>query len=170
METSYYVKFILAGFLSIALILVTTSVHNFYTTPLDKQTSVDTHVDSTVLKYEPFNNRDIYTHEKYYAGSNLAAFASQHRERLRSAKHDRGMQCGTIVKVSALDCAACSLFVTAAKTLVERGGTQSDVISLAKTACVDLQIEDERVCDAIVVEFKVSTKLSIYNRILQIAN
>lgn len=156
-----YVKAIVAGCLSVFLILASFSVHNLYfKSHLYKQDSQVPNLDrskSNVLKYEHFHNRDFDTHGDFlYARSGLAEFADKHREALASARKERSMQCGTIASISHLDCEACSLFVTTAKVLVEQGGTQDDIVSLARKTCIDLQIEDERVCDAVVIEFKVS--------------
>lgn len=99
---------------------------------------------------------------EYYQQTYLASFAEKHRKELKLAKKDRKRECGTIVSVSKIDCKICVLFVDGIKDLVAKGSTQDDVARFSTKACIDLQIEDERVCKAIIQECKVRSVFSGY--------
>lgn len=155
METNY-VKIILASCLAVILLLGAFSIHSSKET--DSSETVNNNqeiVDKTALVFKPFHRHGTDWVAQYYRMSGLAAFAANHRGELRDLRQARSMMCGTISSISHLDCEACSLFITTAKHLIESGATQDDVISFAKKTCIDLEIEDQRVCDAIVMEFKV---------------
>ncbi|XP_052797334.1 sphingomyelin phosphodiesterase-like [Mya arenaria] len=92
--------------------------------------------------------------EAFYSASDLKVFASQHQSDLIDAKKYRHRECGSIISVSALDCDLCYRFVEGARALVEKGFTQEVVVKFTTDACIELKIEDERVCKAVVQEFK----------------
>lgn len=89
-----------------------------------------------------------------YQQSELANFALKHQDELRLAQKDRKRECGSIVSVSKIDCKLCVGVVHLLRDLVIKGSTQEDIVKVATKACIDLKIEDARVCPAIVEEFK----------------
>lgn len=91
-----------------------------------------------------------------YESSPIKALVQKHgEEALLAARADRKRECGTLVSVSAIDCELCYSFVSFARYLVEKGSTQQEIVKFATSACIALKIEDERVCRAVVEEFKV---------------
>ena len=98
--------------------------------------------------------------ESVYKDSDLHKYSKKFSREIELAKGQRKKTCGIYVKYSAIDCDVCILFVHGLKILAEKGSTQEDVADFSKHVCIDLKIEDERVCAAITQEFKV--KLYVY--------
>ena len=94
-----------------------------------------------------------------YRDSELAKYSAKHGDKLQHAWRDRKTECGSIVSVSAFDCDICVFLVDGLVALVKKGSTQEDVVEFATKACIDLKIEDERVCKAVIPEFKVRSWL-----------
>lgn len=146
-------KLVLAICLSAVALALT--IHSLLTKPdVDiREQSVTT--ENTAFLYKPYKEEYSDKVNHLYIISGLEAFAQKHRGVLQDLRSYRSRECGTISSVSPLDCEACDLFVTAAKTLVQSGGTQEDIVALARKTCIELKVEDERVCNAIVLQFKV---------------
>lgn len=97
------------------------------------------------------------TEDKYAAIlQDIATYADKYEHELYAARKHRKMECGSIVRVSALDCELCSYLVEQLSDLVAKGSTQEDVEKVATEACIGFKIEDDRVCRAVVQEFKAS--------------
>ncbi|XP_060565615.1 sphingomyelin phosphodiesterase-like [Ruditapes philippinarum] len=86
--------------------------------------------------------------------SKIANFVKKHERELFLARSDRKTECGTIVRVSKIDCSICVLLVEGVSYMVNKGSTQDDVVKFSTEACIDLKIEDEKVCRAFLEEFK----------------
>ena len=100
--------------------------------------------------------------ETVYKNNGLHNYHRKFSRQLELAKNERKKECGTFIKFSAIDCDVCILFVTGLNLLIEKGSTQEDVVEFTTKACIDLKIEDERVCKAITREFKVSETLKLF--------
>lgn len=108
-------------------------------------------VKTAVSKQDPSSVNVV----QYYHQSKIPKFAEKHQRELRAAKKDRKTECGSIISVSAIDCQLCVLLVEALSDLVSKGATQDDIVKFSTKICIELEIEDERVCPAVVDEFKV---------------
>ena len=62
-----------------------------------------------------------------------------------------------------IECGVCKLLVMFLQTLVSEGKTQDEIAEIATKTCMELRIEDNRVCLLIIKEFKVSTSTNYYN-------
>jgi hypothetical protein len=87
--------------------------------------------------------------------SEISKFAKKHQHELKAATKDRKRECGSIISVSAIDCDICVLIVKGLSDLVAKGSTQEDIVKFSTEACIELEIEDARVCPAVVQQFKV---------------
>lgn len=122
-------------------------------TKTDSSPSVTRHVVETGTKVKDRTSDRVV---EIYRQSELANFAQKYPEELTLAKTDRKRECGTLISISKIDCEICVLFVKGLRTLVQKGSTQDDVVEFTTKACIDLKIEDARICPAIVQEFKVN--------------
>jgi hypothetical protein len=86
----------------------------------------------------------------------IANFAMKHQHALYAARKDRKMECGSIKSVSPIDCDICEYLVEELSDLVAKGSTQEDIVKVSTEACIGFKIEDDRVCRAVVQEFKAS--------------
>ncbi|XP_060565610.1 sphingomyelin phosphodiesterase-like [Ruditapes philippinarum] len=86
--------------------------------------------------------------------SEISKFAKKHQHELKAARKDRKRECGSIISVSAIDCDICVLIVEGLSDLVAKGSTQEDIVKFSTEACIELEIEDARVCPAVVQQFK----------------
>lgn len=80
--------------------------------------------------------------------------STKYRKELIQARKEVTTQCGSLRNVNTIYCEACELFVDGAKALLQQGATAEDLEKFALKACIDFQIEDDKVCSAVVVEFK----------------
>ena len=163
---SYYARFI-SAIISIFLILSASTVvlihknkcsngyHRMIDNGLLKQIGSKTTVNdvtSPKLGEIVYRNSDLYKYNRKF------------RRELELAKTERKKECGTFVKFSAIDCDICILFVTGLNVLIEKGSTQEDVVEFTTKVCIDLKIEDERVCESITREFKVGVHISMVKK------
>ncbi|XP_045170624.2 sphingomyelin phosphodiesterase-like [Mercenaria mercenaria] len=136
---------------SLATILTVLASAGFLYTRSEASPSVSRQVIDINTKVKEQRVDDV---TEFYRQTELASFARKHQNELRAARKDRKRECGSIVSVSAIDCDICVLFVNELSSLVDKGKTQEDVVEFSTKACIDLKIEDERVCQAVVQEFK----------------
>lgn len=54
-----------------------------------------------------------------------------------------------------LDCESCKIIVGVLQQLMMRNATEDEITHIIARICIDLKIEDQNVCNMIVVEFKV---------------
>ena len=54
-----------------------------------------------------------------------------------------------------LDCESCKIIVGVLQQLMMRNATEDEITHIIARICIDLKIEDQNVCNLIVVEFKV---------------
>lgn len=72
-------------------------------------------------------------------------------------------ECGTLADLSFIGCEVCKLAVEGLKDLVEKQSTEEDIVTFMTLICKKFDIEDDKVCDDIIKEYKVSfTKLMYY--------
>lgn len=65
--------------------------------------------------------------------------------------------------LSFIGCEVCKLAVEGLKDLVEKQSTEEDIVIFMTLICKKFDIEDDKVCDDIIKEYKVSfTKLMYY--------
>ena len=60
---------------------------------------------------------------------------------------------------SGLTCDICESVVSVMQQLIDGKAAEEDIVKIAITICIDLQIEDKNVCESIVPLFKVSKKI-----------
>lgn len=141
---------------SIATFLAVFTAAGLLYTKTESSPSVTRHVAEIGTKVKDRTSDPV---EEIYRQSGLANFAQKYPEELTVARKDRKRECGTLISVSKIDCEICDLLVTGLRSLAQRGSTQDDVVHFATKACIDLKIEDARICPAIVQEFKVNLNI-----------
>lgn len=65
-------------------------------------------------------------------------------------------ECGTLADLSFIGCEVCKLAVEGLKDLVEKQSTEEDIVTFMTLICKKFDIEDNKVCDNIIKEYKVS--------------
>ncbi|XP_065178037.1 sphingomyelin phosphodiesterase-like [Sycon ciliatum] len=53
-----------------------------------------------------------------------------------------------------ISCDVCKVAIVAVQALVKQNATEEEIVKLSTRICIDLKIEDKRVCDGITVEFR----------------
>ena len=59
------------------------------------------------------------------------------------------------VAVTDWECSTCKIVATVLQDLFLKNATEDEVVAIITAYCIDLKIEDELVCTAVVLEFKV---------------
>lgn len=144
----------LALLVSIAIFM--TSSASSYIRSWQAKDAANSPVTHGPLRYHPGVGR-VFDIDAFYETSEVAKFAAEHEQEILDARAHRKRECGTLVGVSAVDCKLCALFVSGTRDLIEKGSTQADIVTFATITCTELKIEDDRVCKAVVQEFKVSS-------------
>ncbi|XP_062576027.1 sphingomyelin phosphodiesterase-like [Saccostrea cucullata] len=72
--------------------------------------------------------------------------------KFRSSKYKT--ECGILTDLSFIGCEVCTLVVDGLKDLVEKQSSQEDIVEFMTFVCKKFKIEDDRVCEAIVKEYK----------------
>ncbi|KAH3885331.1 sphingomyelin phosphodiesterase-like [Dreissena polymorpha] len=139
--------------LLVSLAFLITSSASSYIRSWQSKNAGDSSATSGILRY-PAGNVRVFDIEAFYETSDVAKFAAEHEQDILDARAHRKRECGTLVGVSAVDCEVCALFVSGARGLIEKGSTQADIVQFATFTCIKLKIEDDRVCKAVVQEFK----------------
>lgn len=60
------------------------------------------------------------------------------------------------------ECATCKVVFTALQDLFLKNASEDEIVTIITAFCIDLKIEDENVCTAIVLEFKVTRLVVMY--------
>lgn len=63
-------------------------------------------------------------------------------------------ECGTLADLSFIGCEVCKFAVEGLKDLVEKQSTEEDIVKFMTLICKKFDIEDDRVCDDIIKEYK----------------
>jgi hypothetical protein len=64
-------------------------------------------------------------------------------------------ECGIPADLSFIGCEVCKLAVDGLQDLVKKQSSQEDIVEFMTFICQKFKIEDDRVCDAIIQEYKV---------------
>lgn len=65
-------------------------------------------------------------------------------------------ECGILADLSFIGCEVCTLAVDGLQDLVKKQSSQEDIVEFMTFICQKFKIEDDRVCGAIIQEYKVS--------------
>lgn len=67
-------------------------------------------------------------------------------------------ECGVITNLNgAIGCDVCKLFVGGLQDLIQKRKSEADIVEFATIICKTFKIEDDRVCDDITFQFKVTS-------------
>ena len=80
-------------------------------------------------------------------------------EQLKSLR--RILRADPVATVTGLECAACKVIFTVLQDLFLKNATEDEIVAVITAFCIDLKIEDENVCTAVVLEFKVCSSFTI---------
>ena len=67
------------------------------------------------------------------------------------------------VTVTDWECTTCKIITTVLQDLFLKNATEDEIVAIITAFCIDLKIEDELVCTAVVIEFKVIRLVGRYS-------
>ena len=121
-----------------------------------KQKSI--HVYGHHGDFNHHGNNDFYHHDNIRHGNkeivNILGVDSY--VKLRSHFSPLKKKNKGLFSYSVVDCDLCKFGVTLLQTLIHQKKSKDDIAKVVDFACKELHIEHKRICDAVVVEFRVS--------------
>lgn len=158
-----YSKIILGATMLGTFVALLTTV-SYFLGPVDSVPSQTRHATDLYFAEKTDNLKYL---SKQFEESDLPNLAVKFQDKLLAARNDRKRECGSIISVSEIDCYLCEAFVVGVSALVEQGSTRDDVAKYATDACVTFKIEDDRVCKAVIQEFKVFESFTLYDNMCE---